>query len=309
MLVLSAGEASPAYHSVANGFIGPEALISLLTGVGDDATAPPRESDDAQDQVRQVIRRLVADADEPVRLAQMGTAARAAVGAEIDDTSWFGKGGLSAFIRSLPDEGLALDRYHVWDPDRHDAPQERPGITVEYGLPPLIDDIRDVTDLPPLVSSAWPPLFAALADYAYAERFNLSECTAMVRDRLQGTEHPVSRSVISVVVRGAKSGGIRLDDTPPPTADEIREGFLSSVIDRSEATGATLELDEKVELGHWLRGVSETLRGGASAEGAPAVPKPTSPLSTTWDAEERGVGPDTGTIEPPGTSTDLHHPT
>jgi hypothetical protein len=59
---------------------------------------------------------------------------------------------------------------------------------------------------------------------------------------------------VGFVVRGATIGGVRFNRQPPPSADETRDGFRSSVVDRARAAGLDLDDAEQEALAAWLDG-------------------------------------------------------
>lgn len=264
IVVISAGNAAPSYHSVADDFVGPEALISFLLSTDDvDATSASDEvtlSAAADMPVHERAERHVLDqlqhSDNPVYLAHVGKILRAGMGNVIDETAWFGHGGLTAFLRNIDGGRLQVDSLFVWNPDRHDPPDEPStgSNSDHHGLPDLIEDLRAVTDLPALPTQAWPRMFEALADYAQHEEFSLTACTASVRDALKHGETPVSRGAVGFVVRGLSFRNVRLADDPPPTARTMREAFQANVIDRYEASGSTLSTTQIADIDRWFRG-------------------------------------------------------
>lgn len=264
IVVISAGNAAPSYHSVADDFVGPEALISFLLSAGEvDVTSTSDEvtlSAAADMPMHERAERHVLDqlqqSDNPLYLAQVGKILRAGMGNAIDETAWFGHRGLTAFLRNIDDGRLQVDSLFVWNPDRHDPPDEpSTGSNSDHdGLPDLIEDLRAATDLPAVQSQAWPQLFDALADYAQREEFSLTACTASIRDALKHGDTPVSRSAVGFVVRGLSFRNVRLTDDPPPSAATMREAFQAHVLDRYEASGATLSTRQVAEVDQWFRG-------------------------------------------------------
>jgi hypothetical protein len=270
IMVMAAGQASPAYHSVADDLIGPEALIAMLrqpaepmTSVrvddvgqlrGSGPSPGPAAPDSDQALAVHYVLDCLASSDVPLFLSHIGHQLRVTLGDAIDTTSWFGHGGLTAFLRSIEGGRLGLNSSFAWDPDRHDEPDDPVGDSQRVDLPPLIRDIRIVTELPPLTAEAWPPLFAALASYGATEDFNLTACTSTVRDMLKDTDTPVARSVVGFVVRGVSFGGVHLYDRPSPSPDVLRDAFKAAMVDRYESAGFALEEEQLVELDNWLRG-------------------------------------------------------
>ncbi len=145
--LLSAGEVSAAYRSVAHLFVGAEQLISLVRGLDepvDDedeldcglspkpmteqvATVEPAKSDTESsigDAVAHVLKYL-ARSDKPVYLSDLGSSLHDNFGKQIQATNWFGHSALNGFLRSVPGAGLQVRGAYVWDPNRHDSPLEQ----------------------------------------------------------------------------------------------------------------------------------------------------------------------------------------
>lgn len=76
-----------------------------------------------------------------------------------------------------------------------------------------------------------------LASYAESQEheFKLTECAIWVRDQLKEKEIPVGRTAIDRIIKWAKHGGVKLDDDPPPTVDQIREAVIQNAIVRAPA--------------------------------------------------------------------------
>lgn len=206
---------------------------------------------------REAAERWVSDrlpqCDAPLNLSQVGNLLRLEMGDAVDQTSWFGHGALTAFLRNMDDGRLGVDNRFVLDPDHHEAPDDEAGAHRSV-LPDVVQDLRAATDMPALPSAAWPPLFAALADYAQREEFTLTACTASVRDTLKNTATPVSRGAVSLVVRSLSWQRVRLDADPPLSADTMREAFRAGMIDRYEASGSLLGDTKMRMLDRWFRG-------------------------------------------------------
>lgn len=270
MLVLSAGETAPAYRSVADAVVGPEPLIALMRGSDPDPSQPaPPAPDDPKGLAERILIDRLEEIDGPMLLSHLGIEIRAAVGAAIEETSWFGHGTLSSFARSVGGGRFQTSGHHAWDPERHEAPIGPTAVGNRPGVPPLVADIRAITELPPLPSRTWPALFETLAQYARNEVFNLTTCTSRVRDQLRETDTPVSRNVVGFVVRGASSGGAKLDRSPPPDADEIRGAVAGWISDRCESAGRPLSDTEARELSAWLAGAWEGDPSVSASDGLP----------------------------------------
>jgi hypothetical protein len=266
--VITAGPAAPAYKAVAHEYLDEEALIDLL-GVTETApdldtlegAEPQRAATDRMDPdtaratAVDLLNRYAGEADAAVLLADVGHLIHREVGtAVIRDTNWFGAGSLSGFVAAATDGALRSEGHYVWDPQRHAEPDAAMTSMSLVELPPIIHQVCRITDMPRLPSDGWSALFAALADYAATETFNLTQATAWVRDRLADAGTPVGRQSISFVMRGMMYGGVRLDDKPPPTSNEVRHGFAESIVARAQAAGLELSESDRAVLSDWLAG-------------------------------------------------------
>lgn len=199
------------------------------------------------------IRAELANSSSAVLLARLGSIVREKVGSDIiDSTDWFGNGGLGAFIRSFGGQTLNVNAGYVWENDRHAEPTDFSDVEV----PPLVDQVCRVTDLPRLSASAWPEMFNALAGYSsqIGDTFNIGECKAWVRDRLSEKDMPVTRKAVGIVARNAHYGGVPLSPVSRPSADEIREAALRTILDRAQSAGLQLNEEQENQLRSWLAG-------------------------------------------------------
>ena len=277
--LLSAGEVSGAYRSVAHLFVGAEQLISLVRGLDepvDDedepdsgpspqpmpeqaATVEPDKSttESSVSDAVEHVRTYLARADKPVYLSDLGSSLHDNFGQQIQATNWFGHSALNSFLRSVPGDGLQIRGAYVWDPKRHDLPLDQASAAQHSSsmkLPAIIEGICQATEMPRLSAENWPKLFEKLAEYARSHRFNLTECTAWVRDKLQADRVQVGRQSVGNVVKGALMGGVSLKADPPPDADRIREGYAESITSRAESQGVPLDDRSAAAMRAWLAG-------------------------------------------------------
>jgi hypothetical protein len=233
-VVMSAGQAARAYVSVADTYLDESGLVDLVVGVDESAatdklereTIPPafNHSPDRMTQLKALriyVTEILADSSGAVTLAAVGLKARERFGDAVDASRWFGAGTLSAALG--PEFHIA--GHWLYDPARVDV------TTLETGqerrsLHEGIESVERVVAMPRLSSAAWQALFSTLETYAATHDFNLTQCTAWVRDQLASTNTPVGRQVVGWVVRGALYGGAPLNASPPPTATRIAEAVL-----------------------------------------------------------------------------------
>lgn len=106
--------------------------------------------------------------------------------------------------------------------------------------------------MPALPSSAWVQVFEELAAYSRRGRFNLTECTAWVRDRLAERGTAIGRAAVGFVVKGCLYGGVPL--TSPRDPEGLRAGFLDCLSNRMQAAGGAVTDEDRETLQHWLDG-------------------------------------------------------
>lgn len=75
-----------------------------------------------------------------------------------------------------------------------------------------------------------------------------------MRDALADGETPVPRGAIGFVVQGLSFRNVRLAADPPPSAETMRQAFQAAIVDRYEASGATLSTTQLAEVNRWFRG-------------------------------------------------------
>lgn len=261
--VISSGDAVAAYKSVAALYVDSERLIELVNEDAPELLPVPTPAADRDpaaggcaDQAAAIVRQIIDHATAPVHLPPLGNRLSRQFRDEINSTNWFGAGSLSGFISAELDSGLMVSGQYVWDPARHATPEERSSTVIR--LPESIEDTWRTLELPRLDAPVWHALFEALADYvATHERFNLTECTAWVRDRLVERRQAASRTAVGYVVQGVIRSGTRLDVTPGPDVDTLREAFLLSIESRLAASG--IEVSEALldDVHAWLGGKFE----------------------------------------------------
>ena len=123
-------------------------------------------------------------------------------------------------------------------------------------LPPPINQICAVTDLPRLAADAWKASFDTLANYARYNDFDLRQATEWTRDKLTQAGFSVAAEDINAIVIKAYHGGVGLDATPPPTADRIREAVIQHTVDLAQAATLSLTDSDAAALRNWLSGVA-----------------------------------------------------
>lgn len=261
--VLSPGYHSSAYAALADRLLGFEELDALVRGAPEDEPEPePEPASAATDEANidrgdigsaevafsTLIRQRFSEADFALNLASLAH--------EVDRTcpvarasNWFGKSSFSGAVRALNLPNARFSSHHVWEDGRHQSPES---VGAVNGLPGAISVLVRALELPRIERGDWPKLFAALANYAAAHEFNLTEATKWTRDALAQEGVQISRTSINYVVRGVHFGGIQLDATAKPSAEQVGDAFLTALLDRAASLGGPLGAEAELSLREWL---------------------------------------------------------
>lgn len=270
--ILTAGATAPAYAAIAHQHLDEEEVIRLIHDevpvvqdsdpwrVDEDGGSGPAAAASIDLRVVEegaiaLVRQLVADAQEPLLLSNLGLALHRQNGESIRSSRWFGANTLSAFaVRSVP--GLALGPEHVWDPERHAPPASSPEVVdpTAGAEAELFEQVRALTDLPRLAPEVWPTVFEVLAEQLDGTTFHLSEASASARDELALRGSPVGRQALAFVLKGAHWGGAEMVGGAPLTPDELRNAFLDNLVSRAAASGLPLAEEQRKAIQDLLRG-------------------------------------------------------
>ncbi len=255
-VIISAGPTSVAYRNIANSYLDAAEMIDLFKGGEQmEEIAPPVKELDAQwkdegEKLWCVAKNLIDNSDEPILLSYLGSKLRLKFGEVIDESNWFGSGGLSDFMRSMSAEksGIRIEGNHAWNASKHPDP-------MQYGhLPELIAQFCRVTDFPRISSKDCDAVIKKIADYATKHEFNFTECSMWTRDHLVEDGFQVGRKAINYLIRGTLLGGKSLDSQPPPSVDDIRNALVKNLVDRANALSLELPDNAEAKLNNWLCG-------------------------------------------------------
>lgn len=257
--IISTGPTVPAYRAIADTYIGAERLLqpaqTSANGAAVDEEAP-------KDRLLKTTMQLLKTSPQPLSLSGLGTHLREKFGDEVSKSNWFGHGSLDALVGSMEkSHGIRKDQSHVWDPSRHG----QAGSDADKGkvsLPPMINQICAVTDLPQLPADAWKACFDTLANYARYNDFNLREATEWTREQLVKAGFSVAGGDINAIVIKAYHGGVGLDATPPPSPEKIREAVIRQTVDLAQAATLSLTDGDAAALRNWLSGVADAAPPG-----------------------------------------------
>lgn len=254
--VMSPGNASRAYTSLADKILDLDALDALLSpeqiepDVAPAAAKPVEVDPQLAEDFAAFVRSEYAEATAPIVLASLAHRVAAAVpGAR--ESKWLGTGGFTTAIDRLDLPNAAHNGIHLWDEERHQAPlRAEPFLASE--LPEVIELLSRTVDMPRLARPSWSAIFRKLAEYAGTHDFNLTESSRWTRDSLAGEKVQVGRAVLSYIIRGAQFGGAPLDTNPPPSAEDIANAFMNNVINQAYGAGITIGRDDEDILAGWL---------------------------------------------------------
>lgn len=266
-VIVSPAVTAEAYTAIADQALDSQHLLALIQGepvddvddTGCDTGTAQADNAQAYESFRTTVTAEYEQAAVPLNKASLAQRLRDTLAEEINHTNWFGLGGFSRAVQSLRLPNLRMSDHLLWDDSRHDAPEPA---TPAIALPEPVERLAEQLSLPKLPPSSWPAIYETLSDYAQSHKFNMTECTSWARDQLREQDIPVSRSAVAFVVRGTSFGGYPLYRQPAPTADEIREAFVSNVFSRAEAAEIVFTGEEHREVRVWL----------GEQEQAPATP-------------------------------------
>lgn len=266
-LIMSPLDAAEAYTSIADRVLNGHQMLALVQGESIDLDDDPSaeitpEGDDtghpgtvaahrsgAYESFRTIVSREYNSAAEPLNLAALAQQVRDELGAAAIGPNWFGLGGFSRALWSLNLPGLTMSQHLLWDGNRHQPPE---GGMQKVPVPEPIERLGDLMNLPQLPQDWWPAVYGALSDYASEHTFNMTRCTAWSRDRLADGGLRVSRQHIGFVMNGASRGGSPLYRDPPPTAEEIGEAFVRSVLKRIDSSETVFSEEDLAVVRGWL---------------------------------------------------------
>jgi hypothetical protein len=262
-VVVSSSLTAKAYESTADVFLDEQELIelvapeepALVSPEGSTESQPSEQAAQDRPDIEALRQRalaltleLVSNSDQPVALVALADAIRAAIGSAVDTTDWFGRRTMSAALSDPRTLHLERSQHHIWDPARHPPPQ-----IAQRDLPDVIRQIATVTGMPRLTREEYRAVFAELAESVATKPFILTRITREARDRLHSSGfEDVGRNLVGFVVRGAMDAGVPFNRQPSPSAKEIAEGFLQSVIQSAASSQMELMDEQRVELTDWL---------------------------------------------------------
>lgn len=273
--ILSPSDAAAAFTSVADRLINGPQVLELMQGDDEpedgltdidhlreaapagipEGISPSAASDPEGYAVfGKLVRERYEGASEAINLSALATDVRSVMGVQIDESDWFGRGGFVRCLRDVGLEDLRISQHFMWHAERHAAP---PGVVPEGALPLAepVERVRAMLGLPRLPRNSWTYIYTVLAEYIATHPFNMTEATRWSRDNLVAQGVEVNRRVIGLVATGSAYGGFPLYSGPPPSAGEIRKGFITNVLKRAEAAEIQMSSADTAAVTLWLGGL------------------------------------------------------
>lgn len=222
------------------------------------AARPVGSSPDSELRARAaaLVNQTVAGSAGAVHLSNLGTMLRTACGNAVDESNWFGRGSLGAFVKSIAKPlGLQVHGYYVWDPARHDGPdQTTPTGIPRPTVPASVEKFCGAAGLPALDTDGWRVLFDLLAEYSSSHELVVNECAVWTRDRLALAGMLVGRREIVAVVIAALQADDGSANRLPTHAADVREQVLITGATRLRSAGTRLSEEQLGEVRAWLSG-------------------------------------------------------
>jgi hypothetical protein len=207
------------------------------------------------------IKHLVAESTVPVPLPSVAQVLRREQEASPD---WFGAGTLRDLLDALdlaPIEFSPIGQGFVYDPDRHDRPEES-GLRDDFRLhmPALYDfalKVHRLTDVPLLKPEHYSALLGMLVEEVRNHGFSRAEIVRHIEDRCEDDGLPVSASQISFVVEAVMRGGLNLSANGKGVAaidlKKVRQAFVQRVIELCKLFQLALSPAEMTLIQEWLQ--------------------------------------------------------
>lgn len=267
--VMSASDAAQAYLSIADRLIGVDETASLLRdeppeSPGDDLppadglppaeTYSPEQVASAFESFSQGLQTENDAATEALNLATLAHEAREKLGPVVTASRWFGHGSFSGALDAVGLDGAQRSQHLLWDRNRHEPPVVAPSAKTQ--VPPPVERLCVLLDVPRLTSDNWRRVYGALALYAREQEGEVvpGEASRWARDRLEADGEPVGRAAVSFVERGCRFVGVTLDATPPPTSEDLADAFVRNTLDRAQHAGIELSDEELDVVRRWMGG-------------------------------------------------------
>ncbi len=213
--------------------------------------------EELRQRILQQIRRMVAAAPEPIDLTSAATDIVSRLGQQVVDSRWVGAGTLHDLVSDVDDRGFSYAPTpppgYLFDPKRHELPQEAPQketAPVPRDLADMIRRIHQGTGTPDLTPTQYAVLFNAIADELKENAYNLTQTSKAVRDRCIERGETVSRADVGFVLKGIIYKGHRFSKRD--SAATLARVFRNSVLARCEDVEIELGDQDKALVDDWI---------------------------------------------------------
>ncbi len=258
--VLTAGNASAAYQSVADHVVEPEQLAVATRYrrpnalvVPQPPAQPPVEvggADGRAESAAAAVAEKVASSLQPV---PGSTAAHVALAVDPDlkNRNWEGTGSFGGFVqRYLPRLSWVVDgtASHLADPRRHRVE------AAETDDEDVVVLVARATRAPRLSSEQFVVLFQELVDEVEKNGFSVATTPVEVRERCTARGIPVSRSAATFVVKGVALTPRRLGQNVVARPIELARAYRDSVVQSCRAVQMDLDEGDLAAIDTWILG-------------------------------------------------------
>ncbi len=267
-LVLSVGYASPAYTAASSWRIREDWFVQQAleerpaeeepsaSVVIPRSGRPVRTEGEEMERGAQLVKRMVADSAIPVPLAQLSHSLQKELDAGQD---WFGYGRFRDYLEALDLDRLEISNVvpgYVYDPSRHDEPEETSARTeFRERYPELYElalRIHRLTDVPLLMPEHYRELLGVIVAEVNTNGFFLTTTSRNVRDICVERGLPVGRAHVNFVLVGVTRGGYPLADQDSINIKDVAKAFMRNVKDLCSRTQFDLSPDEVRLLMQWI---------------------------------------------------------
>ncbi|MFI3271752.1 MAG: NYN domain-containing protein [Pseudomonadota bacterium] len=227
-------------------------LAHDMDGNQNDASQKPSISEQAAD----ILKSVVMESSQPVPAANIGQILQRELGAGLD---WFGFGKLRDFLEHIdltPLEFSPVPPGYLYDPSRHDRPEER-GTNDEFRTkyPELFTfalDVHRLTDMPLLLPEHYKQVLGYIVEEVNLNGFFMTTTSRNVRDRCIEEGLPIARSHVNFVIVGVGRGGCPLNDKHGISMRDVAKAFLRNAYDLCRVAQMELGEQESHQLMEWI---------------------------------------------------------
>lgn len=252
-LVLSVGYSSPAYTAAASWRVREDWFIqqALEDERPVETYAPParvvstRPGGENLRRAAEIVKRMVAEASQAVPIATVGQTLQRELEPGAD---WFGHGRLRDLLDALdiaPLEFSPIVPGFVFDPDRHEQPEERDSRDEFKAIYPELYEfalkVHRLTDMPLLRPEHYKALLGYIVEEVNQNGFFMTTTSRNVRDKCLEAGLPVARAHVNFVLVGIARGGYPLNEQQGVNMREVSKAFLRNAYDLCRMSQFSLE--------------------------------------------------------------------